>query len=287
MCTWVGVPSVSTTWSAAAASATVRVRSKSPSRSTCSSSSCVPVSLNGIVPAPRERSTASSRSTPITRSPRLANESARGRPTRPRPMTATLCSMVVSLRPAGALGDQLPGHGDHEARVEPEVARQQAARLLRDAVDPLEAALLHPSRRLRDAPRVEVEGRPDSAHDGHVERRAHARHPLLLLGHADAHPEHVGLGSVDLLDHGGLLLARERAEGRRVAADDLDARVLAAQAEGELSERALVAPAVEPDAVAALGAAAGVAAGQPRPPKAGPGPPAPHVERPDQARGAG
>ena len=49
------------------------------------------------------------------------------------------------------------------------------------------------------------------------------------------------------------------AEGRRVAADDLDAGVAPAQDQRELHERALVAAAVEPDAVAALGAAVVVA----------------------------
>ena len=49
------------------------------------------------------------------------------------------------------------------------------------------------------------------------------------------------------------------AEGRRVAADDVDAGQAPAQVQGELRERALVAAAVQPDAMAALGAALAVA----------------------------
>src|SRR5687767_3493901 len=81
-----------------------------------------------------------------------ANDSARGRPTRPRPMTATLASIGGSLR---APAQVLASKRQHEARVEVEVAREQPSRLLGDPVDPLEPALLHPGGRLRDAPRVE------------------------------------------------------------------------------------------------------------------------------------
>src|SRR5215217_9321295 len=256
MCTCAGVWSVSTIWSAFAASWTVRLSSSRPASMTDSSSSCVPVSENGICRAASWSSTACCRSTPIVRRPRSANDSARGRPTRPRPMTATLASIRGSLRaPAQVLARKC----QHEARVEVEVAREQPARLLRYAIDPLEPALLHPRRRLRDATRVEVEGGADRAHDRDVEPLAHARHPLLLLGHADADPEDVGARAVDLVDERVLLLFRHRPEGRRVAAHDVDPGVAAPQVQRELHQRALVAPAVEPDAVAALGAAVRVA----------------------------
>src|SRR5215213_9426085 len=256
MCTCDGVWSVSTMWSALAASCTARVSSRRPASSTRSSRSCVPVSENGIWPAESWSSTPCWRSTPIVRSPRSANDSARGRPTRPRPMTATLASMCGSLF---TLAEVLARKHHHEARVEVEVAREQAAGLLRDPVDPLETALLHPRRRLRDAPRVEVEGGAHGTHHGHVEAAAHARHPLLLLGHADAHPQHVRPGFVDLGHESVLLRGRHRPEGRGIAADDVDARVALAQVKRELHERPLVAPAVEPDAVGALGAAVVVA----------------------------
>lgn len=50
--------------------------------------------------------------------------------------------------PGTALGHILAKHANDEARVVVEVAGQQATGLLGDAVDPLEAALLHPGRSL-------------------------------------------------------------------------------------------------------------------------------------------
>src|SRR5215208_3520494 len=138
-----------------------------------------------------------SRSTPIVWSPRSAKDSARGRPTRPRPTTATLASMCGSLF---TLTQVLARKGQHEARIEVQVARQQPAWLLGDPVDPLEPALLHPRGRLRDPARVEVERGADCAHHGDVETLPHARHPLLLLRHADADPQDVRARLVDLLD---------------------------------------------------------------------------------------
>ena len=78
-----------------------------------------------------------------------------------------------------------------------------------------------------------------------------------------------------------------RPERRRVAADDVDARVAPAQVERELDERALVAPAVEPDAVAALGAAVAVAEHQLRAVDAVRQVRAEHVRRPDDRHPVG
>src|SRR5215216_1349071 len=168
-------------------------------------------------PAPTCSRTAGSRSTPITSIPRSANESASGRPTRPRPTTATLSAMSGNLRSRSALLSQiLARERQHEARVRVEVARQKAPRLLRDPVDPLEPAILHPGRGHRDAARVEVEGRADPAHHRHVEPVAHAGHPLLLLRDPNPYPQHVGPCLVDLANERLLLLVRERPERGRV-----------------------------------------------------------------------
>src|SRR5690349_8029876 len=127
-------------------------------------------------PSDRVASRALSLSTPITSAPRSANESASGSPIRPSPTMAALC--VMGWRLPAALAQELAREREHEARVVVDVARQQPARLLRDPVGPLEAAVLHPRGRLRDAAGVEVERGADGAHDGHVELLAHARHPL-------------------------------------------------------------------------------------------------------------
>ena len=139
----------------------------------------------------------------------------------------------------------LPREPEHEARVVGEVALPQPARLLGEAEEPLQAGGLHPGRGLRDEAGVEVERGADADEHGRVDAVAQRGHPLLLLGHADADPHDVGLGVVDLGDDGVDLLVAERAERRRVAADDLQAVEAPAQVERELDERALVAAAVE------------------------------------------
>ena len=66
-----------------------------------------------------------------------------------------------------------------------------------------------------------------------VERRAYADedrglqttdvgvHPLLLLGHAQAHPHHVRLRAIDEIDHARVFVWRQRAKRWGVGADDL------------------------------------------------------------------
>src|SRR2546421_2038553 len=235
MCTWVGVPSVRTTWLAAAASWIRPVSRSRPAASTRPRRSSVPVSWKGIRPSCTSSSTRGSRSTPITSRPRSAKESASGSPILPSPTIATVSDIGPeatgrrSARPDGALptgarrredrtaaalGHELLRRCPHEARVVVQVARQQAPWLLGDAVGPLQAPPLHPGRRLRDPPGVEVERRADRAHDRDLEPVAHPRHPLLLLGHADSDPQHVGTRGVDLLRQLVLLRPGERAEGR-------------------------------------------------------------------------
>jgi hypothetical protein len=92
---------------------------------------------------------------------------------------------------------------------------------------------------------VEVEGGADAHQHRRVEAAAHGGHPLLLLGDADADPHDVGARAIDLVRDVLLLARRKRAEGRSMAADDLQPGVARAQVVGELHERALVAPAVE------------------------------------------
>src|SRR5688500_10842258 len=174
----------------------------------------------------------------MTASPRFAMESASGRPTRPRPTTATF-SMSRSLG-AAALGNILPGERQDETRIGVEVSRQQAPGLLGDPVDPLETALLHPARRHRDATGVEVESGAHAADHRYVEPLAHAGHPLLLLRYADADPQHVRPSVVDLCRQRAFLVVGERPEWRRVPANDLDAGVAAPHRKRQLGERALV-----------------------------------------------
>src|SRR3954452_1204878 len=205
-----GVPSVSTMWSAAAAAWRCSDSSRLPDSTTLSSSSCVPVSWNGMRRSEIARSTDGSLSIPTTCRPRSAKVSASGRPTRPSPTMATLVAMAVSLRAAtNLLVHELARERRQERRVVVEVPGQQPARLLGDPVRPFEPAILHPGRGLRDAAGVEVECRADGGHHRHVEAVAHARHPLLLARNAGADPQHVGAVGVDALHELGLLVRLE------------------------------------------------------------------------------
>src|SRR3954451_14267390 len=204
-----GVPSVSTMWSAAAAAGRRSESSRRPDSTTRSSSCWVPVSWKGIRRSEIARSTAGSLSIPTTRSPRSANDSASGRPTRPSPTMATVVVTRGTLgraAPAELLDHELAREGGQERGVVVEVPGQQPARLLCDPVRPLEAAVLHPGGRLRDAAGMEVERRAHGRHHRHVDPVAHARHPLLLARHSRAHPQHVGTVVVDAGDHVVLLL---------------------------------------------------------------------------------
>src|SRR3954463_16349976 len=260
-----GVPSVSTMWSASAAAWSRGESSSRPESTTRSSSSCVPVSWNGMSrSSPIARSTAGSLSMPTTFRPRSAKLRASGRPIRPSPTMATLVATDRTLGglPPELLSQELPREAAQERGVVVEVARQEATRLLRDPVGPLEAAILHPRRRLRDPPGVEVERRADGAHDRHLEPLAHAGHPLLLTRHAGPDPQHVRPVAIDQLHDLVLLVRLEVAERGRVAAHDPQTGEVAPQVQRQLRQRALVAAAVEPDAVPLCGAAARVAAHQ-------------------------
>src|SRR4051812_34304445 len=195
-----GVPSVSTMWSAAAAAGRRSDSSSRPEATTRSSTSCVPVSWNGMRrSSPIARSTAGSLSIPTTCSPLSAKLRASGRPIRPSPTMATLVATGGTLgtaAPAAAARElllhELAREGLEERRVVVEVAGQEAPRLLGDPVGPLEAAVLHPGGGLRDAPGVEVESGAHGGHHRHLEPVTHPRHPLLLARDARAHPQHVG-----------------------------------------------------------------------------------------------
>src|SRR4051794_35133377 len=104
---------------------------------------------------------------------------------------------------------------------------------------------------------MEVERGADADEHGRIEPRAHARHPLLLLGRADPYPYDVGPRSVYILSDPGVVGGVELAEGRRVAADDPQPRERLAQVQRELGERALIASAVEVEAGTAAGGSLG------------------------------
>src|SRR3954454_23251699 len=130
---------------------------------------------------------------------------------------------------AGAVRRVLAREGGDEAWVVPGVTPPQAPRLAREAVRPLEAAPLHPRRRLGDDPGVEVERGADAREDRGVETVAHVGHPLLLLRLACADPHDVRARRGDARGDVVLLGLGQWAERRRPAADDAQAGVAAQQ----------------------------------------------------------
>ena len=138
----------------------------------------------------------------------------------------------------------------HETGVVAQVPAPQPARLVGETVGPFEPGALQPRWSLRHEAGMEVERRADADQHGRVEVRAQRRHPLLLLGDADADPHDIGPRIVDLGDDRGLLLFGERAVRWRVAADDPDPGVTLAEIQCELYERSLVAAAVQVETLA-------------------------------------
>src|SRR5947209_4911869 len=156
-----------------------------------------------------------------------------------------------ALRQPAAVFEQLTREAAQEAGVVTPVALPQASRLVRQSIGPLETRFLHPVRRLAHESGVEIERGAHADEHRRVEQRAHVRHPLLLLGHADPGPNDVCARAVDLLDDGVLLLVAEYTVRRGVAAHDPDPWIAAAKVERELYERALIAPAVQVEAMPA------------------------------------
>ena len=139
---------------------------------------------------------------------------------------------------AAALAQVLTRETGHEPGVVAGVAPPQAAGLAVQPVGPLQAVALHPRRRLGDEAGVEVEGGADADEQRRGQPGSHARHPQLLLGLSDADPNHRGARS----RRSRAITLRpprrgERAEGRRVAADDPQAGEALAQAPFEQLQR--------------------------------------------------
>src|ERR1700747_1451151 len=125
----------------------------------------------------------------------------------------------------------------YEHGVVARVAPPQPPRLAREPVAPLEAGALHPVRRLRDEPGVEIERRADADEQRRVEVRARAEHPQLLLGLTGADPHDARAGGVDRLERALVLALAELAERRREAPGEDEPGETLAQARFEQLER--------------------------------------------------
>jgi len=105
-----------------------------------------------------------------------------------------------------------------------EVSSPQTAGLVRQTVEPFESCAAHPRWRPRDCARVEVKSCADP-YEGRSSEVANVRvHPFLLLPGAEANPDKVGLGRVDAMHNGCILLGREVTEGWAKETADLQVR---------------------------------------------------------------
>src|SRR3954452_871960 len=123
----------------------------------------------------------------------------------------------------------LPREADDEGRVVAEVAPPQPPRLLDEPERPLEPEALDRLRGLALEAGVEVEGRADAHEHGRLEPAAHGSHELLLQGHAEADPDHIGPRRVELRADRVRIVGAERAERARAGAHDAQAGIAPGQ----------------------------------------------------------
>src|SRR6185503_742423 len=98
----------------------------------------------------------------------------------------------------------------------------QPPRLLPEAVQPLQAALLDPRGSVAETTRVVVERRPHPDRNAHVQRPGELRHEALLLRSAETAPQDVRTRPLDQAPQLAELGFVQRSEGRRVQAGDLE-----------------------------------------------------------------
>src|SRR4051794_17549605 len=146
----------------------------------------------------------------------------------------------------------LAREAEDEARVVAEVAPPQPPRLLHEPEGPLEAEALERLRGLALEAGVEVEGGADADEHGRLEARAHGEHELLLERDAEADPDDVGLGGVELGGDRVGLVGIEVAERARPGADDAQAGIAPRQLLAQGLERR-GAPAVEEEGLPGAG----------------------------------
>jgi hypothetical protein len=128
------------------------------------------------------------------------------------------------LEGVAAEAEFLGEDAEDEAGVVGEVTLPETTRFGAEAVEPFEAAALDPAGSLTDASGVEVEGGTDAEEDGGGEAWTVGGHEAFLFRGAEADPEEIRLGGGDLGDEVLFLGRGEGAEGRRVGADNADAR---------------------------------------------------------------
>jgi hypothetical protein len=124
--------------------------------------------------------------------------------------------------------DKITYNLDDENSICNEIPLDETARVLRHAVNPLQANSLHPYGSTLDKTCVKVERGPYSYHDG-VDAPAMGMHPSFLLWAAESHPDNPGTRAIDLFNDSGILFLCQVTEWRRVGTCNVELRELYAQ----------------------------------------------------------
>lgn len=137
-----------------------------------------------------------------------------------------------------AQAGELQTQRGEKRRIVDEVALPQAARLLTEAVSPLQSCIFNPLRSIFEVAGVNVESGADSDHDFDGEALEIRRHELFLLRRAESHPNNIGMCGFDLLFERELLGGIKRSEGRSEGPYDSETRNFATQGRGEFIDYA-------------------------------------------------
>ena len=135
----------------------------------------------------------------------------------------------------------LPPHQPQIFCVRHQVPLEQPRRVLQQTVQPLQAAFLHPLRGALQPSRVIVKAGAHAEHQA-VHPALMGRHPALLLGRAQAHPDEIRLRFIDSLYVPPVFLRGQRPEGRRIHPRDPDPRIRPLQSLLQRRKRLLRAP---------------------------------------------
>src|SRR5688500_11297987 len=107
-----------------------------------------------------------------------------------------------------ASAEHLAKYQENESRVADHISSPEAARVLGQSEQPLQAYALHPGGRLPHAAGVEIEGGADSQKHRRIEHGPESRHPVILFGRPETNPHDISAAAVDLRRN--LLFLRRR-----------------------------------------------------------------------------
>src|ERR1700722_2269165 len=126
---------------------------------------------------------------------------------------------------------------EHKLRAIEQVAPPQLPGLLQKTISPFETGLTNPFRAPGHRAGHECKGCANADRDRNLKAMQAFVNPDVLLGHAQPHPQHVGLCCIDLLDDRVIFFPGERAKRRGESSGNLVLRILRTESSPEGSQR--------------------------------------------------